>query len=211
MKVSWLGHASFKVELDGMVIYFDPYKLEGEAEEADLVLITHAHHDHCDEASLRKITSEKTPVIAPKAAAAKLSGNVSVAEEGERIELREVAIEVVPAYNTAKPYHPKGSGVGYVVRSGEESIYHAGDTDFILEMESIRNVKVALLPVGGTYTMNADEAVEAVKTIKPKYAIPMHYGSAVNPREAARKFMEKVASETDAEPIILSKGEETEL
>jgi L-ascorbate metabolism protein UlaG (beta-lactamase superfamily) len=124
---------------------------------------------------------------------------VRVVKPGDRAEVQGVAIEAVSAYNTSKfrspgkPFHPQGDGkVGFVIGLGGIRIYHAGDTDEIPEMSAVTGVDVALLPVSGTYVMTAAEAVKACNAIRPKLAIPMHYGSIVGAVADAEAFKESV-------------------
>lgn len=110
-------------------------------------------------------------------------------EPGQKIEIRDVNIIGIAAYNPNKPYHPKVSNcVGFIIKLGSKQIYYAGDTDLIEEMKSLKDIDVALLPVGGTYTMNASEAAEATKFIKPKLAIPYHWGDVVGSKDDAEEF-----------------------
>lgn len=170
------------------VVFIDPYKVSGSEAKADAILITHEHYDHCDTASINKLSSEETVVIAPIACKSKLA-RVNTISAGDKKTVNGIQIEAVPAYNTNKPHHPKGSGVGYVITINGKRIYHAGDTDRIPEMKKLGGIDIALLPVGGTYTMNAEEAAAAVnEDIKPKVAIPMHYGSVVGSRADAEMF-----------------------
>ncbi len=201
IKIKWLGHAGFKINKD-KVIYIDPYHIDG-IEEADLILITHEHYDHCSPDDVKKIIKEDTIIIGPKDAVDKLSGNTIAIKPGDRKEVDDIIIDVVPAYNIGKKFHPKEKGgVGYVLTINDKKIYHAGDTDLIPEMEKLA-VDVAILPVGGEYTMNAEEAASAANKIKPKIAIPMHYGSIIGSEEDAEEFREKC----DCEVRILGKGD----
>ncbi len=115
---------------------------------------------------------------------------------GEFIHLGDIEIEVVPSYNRDKSFHPYGLCNGYIINFGDTRIYHAGDTDIIPEMKDFKDIDVALLPVSGVYVMNADEAAEACETIKPKLAIPMHYGSIVGSITDAEMFVEQCDVET---------------
>jgi L-ascorbate metabolism protein UlaG (beta-lactamase superfamily) len=176
--IRWLGHAAFLIE-DGKRIYIDPFRLGQGLPTADLVLITHDHSDHLSPADLKKIVGKSTTIVSIAAAKDELSkmGTFKAVKPGDTLTVAGVRIEVVPAYNPKKQFHPKEKGyVGYVIHSGGRAIYHAGDTDVIPEMKSIK-ADVALLPVGGTYTMDAKEAARAADLIKPKVAIPMHYGT----------------------------------
>ena len=202
VKITWLGHASFKVEEKSRV-YIDPWKIK-ETDKADLVLITHSHYDHLSPEDVEKIQGERTSIVVPYDGVGKLRGNVRGIAPGESISVNDVNIQAVPAYNVGKSYHPKGNKwVGYIVEIGGISIYHAGDTDFIPEMKEI-NPYVALLPIGGTYTMGVDDALRAVESLNPHIVIPMHYGDIVGSINDARRFAESCKK---AEVKILSPGE----
>jgi len=185
----WLGHAAFKIKSSGLVIYIDPFQIS-DTEKADIVLITHDHYDHCSKEDVKKILKEKTEVICNQASASKLGIKARILDIGKKIDVLGVKIAAVPAYNVKKEFHKKGSGLGFVIEIAGKRIYHAGDTDVIPEMHELSNIDIALLPVGGTYTMNAEEAVEAAEIIKPKIAIPMHYGSIVGSDHDAQIFKE---------------------
>jgi L-ascorbate metabolism protein UlaG (beta-lactamase superfamily) len=196
VKISWLGHDSFKIK-NGKIMYIDPYEIKG-GEEADILLISHDHEDHCSPEDVKKIVSAKTTIITTAESKSKLSKTkakeIRVAKPGQKIIIDGVSIETVPAYNVNKfrspghPFHPKESEMlGFIVTMNAVRIYHAGDTDFIPEMERF-NVDVACLPVSGTYVMTAEEAVESTKHIKLKVAIPMHYGSIVGDERDAERF-----------------------
>lgn len=174
----WLGHASFR--FDGPpTIYFDPVSVESDAPQADIVLVSHEHSDHYAPATLRQISRPETVIVTNKDIAAKLEKEslgceVRALQPGERTTVGDVEIEAVPAYNVTKSYHPKAAGwLGFIVVWGGERLYFAGDTDRIPEMADIR-CDVALLPVGGTYTMDVQEAAQAAADIKPRVVVPMH-------------------------------------
>ena len=184
--IKWLGHASFKIT-EGKTIYIDPWNLR-KKDEADIILVTHPHYDHLSVGDISKIQTEETVIVTTADGAEKLKGNIKRVKPGDLLTVKEVKIEVVPAYNIGKNFHPKENGwVGFIIEVGGKRIYHSGDTDFIPEMEKIK-VDVALLPIGGTYTMSAEEAVKAAKAINPKVAIPMHYGDIVGSIEDAERF-----------------------
>lgn len=185
-KISWLGHDGFRIDA-GTRIYIDPYELK-EGGNAELILITHAHYDHCSVSDIAKIQGEKTVLVTEKDSASKLSGDVRVVKPGEILSIGDVRIEAVPAYNINKNFHPKANGwLGFVIEIEDVRIYHAGDTDFIPEMKDLQT-DIALIPVSGTYVMTAEEAVKAVKAIRPKVAIPMHYGAIVGDAGNASAF-----------------------
>lgn len=175
----WLGHASFR--LDGPpVIYFDPVDIGSEPPQADIILISHSHGDHLSMPDIRLISGPETVIITiPDIAGMFETLDVEYAEAraaqpGEQMTVGDVEIETVPAYNIDKSYHPKEAGyLGFIVTLGGERLYFAGDTDHIPEMAEI-DCDVALLPVGGTYTMDIEEAAQAAADIGPKVAVPMH-------------------------------------
>jgi L-ascorbate metabolism protein UlaG (beta-lactamase superfamily) len=208
ISVKWLGHASFEIKADGKTIYIDPY--EGEyKDKADLILVSHSHEDHCDTSKIKKIRKEDTLVIAPADCASKIGGKVKPLKPGEKASLADITVEAVAAYNYKRfrspgnPYHPKGLGVGYLIMIGDKTIYHAGDTDLIPEMSNLKNVYLALLPSGGTYTMDNQEAAEAALIIKPQFVIPIHRWN-TNPSE----FKNGVEAKSKIKVILLKPGEE---
>ncbi len=172
--IFWLGHDSFRL-MGEKVIYIDPWKIAADAPKADVILISHEHHDHFSREDIAKISKVGTVVVAPQSVAAQLE-NVLVVKPGDKINAAGIAIDVVAAYNPNKKFHPKSAQhVGYIVQILGKRIYHAGDTDLIPEMAQIK-ADIALLPVSGTYVMTPAEAAEAANTIRPALAIPMHYG-----------------------------------
>lgn len=211
--VKWLGHASFQIVADGKNIYIDPY--EGSyAEKADIILVTHSHFDHCDTSKIERARKSDTMIIAPADCASKIRGNVKVLKPGDRVAVNDITIETVHAYNVRRfrspgnPFHPKGSGLGYLIMIGGKTIYHAGDTDFIPEMRDLRDrgISLALLPSGGTYTMDNPEAAEAALAINPEVVIPMHRWD-TNPEE----FKRKVESSSKIKVVLLKPGEKYEI
>ena len=185
-KIHWLGHDSFRID-GNKTLYFDPFQIEG-GPGADLILISHDHFDHCSPEDVEKIRKEETVIITEKDSARKLKGDVRILSPGKKTEVDGIRIEAVPAYNADKDFHPRKNGwLGFIVDMDGVRVYHAGDTDFIPEMKDM-TVDIALLPVSGTYVMTADQAVEAAKAIRPKVAIPMHYGAIVGSEEDAVSF-----------------------
>ena len=184
--IVWLGHSS--VRIDGeKVIYIDPWKLT-DPKKADLILISHSHYDHLSVEDVGKIRKEDTVIITTKDSAADLSGDIRIVKPGDVVQVGEISIEAVPSYNTDKDFHPRENGwLGFVVTVGGKRIYYCGDTDLIPEMEAIR-ADIMLVPVGGTYTMTAEQAARAVNTVRPEIAIPIHYDDIVGSVEDARRF-----------------------
>ena len=209
VEIEWLGHASFLIAPKGIspkdgknskIIYIDPFNLKEGTEKADLILLTHSHYDHCSIADINKIIKEGTKIIFPVDCQSKITKldipvRMVIAEPGQEIEFGTIKISTLPAYNLDKHFHPKDEGwLGYLIKMNDVLIYHAGDTDVIPEMQILTghnqaNKKlIALLPVGGRFTMNPAEAFEAAKIIKPFMTIPMHYGSIVGTEDDAREF-----------------------
>jgi L-ascorbate metabolism protein UlaG (beta-lactamase superfamily) len=196
LTLTWLGHASFKLKAGEKVIYFDPWKVK-KGEAADLILITHSHFDHLSLDDVRHIQKKDTIIVTTKDSASNLKGDIRIIKPGDQITLDDTEIEVKPAYNIGKNYHPKTNGwVGFIVSTGGKRIYHAGDTDAIPEMKRLNNIDIALLPVGGTYTMTAEEASETANEFKPTMAIPMHWGTIVGSKADAERFKKLFKGET---------------
>ena len=215
-----LAHASFQIKTeDGRIVYIDPStKYTGlnkkDFEPADMILVTHAHEDHFDKKLLKDIRKLGSPIIAPPSLKKEMKGGVVWdLSPGQFMKMAtsDETIWATEAYNVKRlrpngePFHPKGFGVGYLIKFGQKRIYHAGDTDLIPEMESLADVDVdvALLPAGDTYTMDLDDAAEAALMIKPKVAIPMHLKGA-----DPAIFKEKIESQSDIKVVFLGEGEE---
>ncbi|MBN2422437.1 MBL fold metallo-hydrolase [Candidatus Woesearchaeota archaeon] len=196
VKLKWLGQSSFKLEYGDLKIYIDPYQLS-EEDKADIILITHGHYDHCSIADIAKLTKAETKIITTPDTTSKLAskvegGNPILIKPGDKLELKkeDILVEAVPAYNTNKAFHPKDNQwVGYILTINKVRFYHSGDSDAIPEMNTIK-ADIVMLPVGGTYTMNAGEAAKIVNIIKPRIAIPMHYGKIVGSKTDAERFKE---------------------
>ena len=154
--------------------------LPEDLEKADVILVTHDHADHCKLVTVNRIRHKDTLLVAPKRCQKKLGKKIAVVEPGEEIKFGGIGVRAIHAYNTqegssTQKVHHKGNGVGYRLNIEGRTIYHAGDTDFIPEMKALGPIDVAFLPIGGTYTMDVNEAVKAALAIKPKVAIPMHH------------------------------------
>jgi L-ascorbate metabolism protein UlaG (beta-lactamase superfamily) len=199
VKITWLGHDGFLIQDGGETLVIDPFKLGREA-RADYVLLSHEHFDHCNADDLRKVLKQSSSVVvAPPSCKEELSKvspkEVKTVKPGDKIRVGGFEVRAVPAYNTnkysepGKHFHPKQEGkVGYFIKTPSGvTIYHTGDSDVIPEMENL-SPDIAMIPVSGTYVMTTDEAVQAVLKIKPKVAIPMHYGAIVGTSSDAEKF-----------------------
>lgn len=202
-----LCHSSIRIEKE-MVIYFDPFKINKKYNDADLIFITHDHYDHYSEEDIDKVIKEDTKIIVPEGVKSKLlekgikEENIVTVKPEEKREVKDIKFETIPAYNINKAFHPKENGwVGYIIEIDGISYYIAGDTDITKENKKVK-CDVAFVPVGGTYTMDFKEAAELINEIKPKIAIPIHYGSIVGTKEDAINFSKLINSEIKTEILI---------
>lgn len=204
VELKWLGHSGFEIIIKNGIerrIFIDPYNLSpGVTDKADMLLITHSHYDHCSLKDIEKISRPGMVVFCPADVQSKITKlpevQMQVMEAGDELELNGIKIQAIAAYNTNKEFHTKKDQfIGYLVKAKKAIIYHAGDTDKIPEMEKLtgygkhENNFIVLLPVSGTYVMNADEAAEAAAAINADIAIPMHYGSVIGTLEDGTKFV----------------------
>lgn len=173
-KLTWTGQAGIRIK-SGIVVHIDPYRV-AKPEKADLILITHSHQDHYSPGDIDKIKKADTVLVVPKdLEKCGLTADVTAIEPGQVIEAKGIRIGAMAAYNTSKPHHPQANKwVGYVLEINGATLYHAGDTDFLPEMKELKGVDIALLPVGGIYTMDPAEAAEAAKAIQAGITIPLH-------------------------------------
>jgi L-ascorbate metabolism protein UlaG (beta-lactamase superfamily) len=187
--LQWHGHASVRFQAGGNAVFVDPYQITSDA-PVNVILITHSHFDHLSPEDVIKVRAAGCITVAPADCAQQLGPDTRVVAPGDRIDLGNgVIVEAHPAYNADKQFHPKESGwVGYVIEMDGRRVYVAGDTDHIPEMKEIR-CDVAFMPVGGTYTMTAEQAASAVRDIDPKLAVPIHWGTIVGSREDAERFV----------------------
>lgn len=188
--VSWLGHASFLIS-GKKTVYIDPWKIDGEPHDGDVVLVSHSHYDHFSEEDIRSVLKEDGSVIGSADVISEL-GRGSVINPGDTMQVGSIHIKGVPAYNTEKEFHPRENGwLGFVVEMDGIRVYYAGDTDAAEEMEGLGDIDLALIPVGGTFTFDAGEAAEAVSRFSPKKVLPYHWGDVVGNRKDAQKFAKK--------------------
>ena len=188
-------HSSIRIALD-QVIYIDPFRIEGAPHDADIILITHSHFDHLSPEDIRKVMQPDTVLICPQSVTEADGLGLTVQKVGaqESFSVRGIPIETVPAYNKLKPFHPKSNGwAGYLIHTAHGRIYIAGDTDITDENQQVR-CEIAMLPIGGTYTVDAKHAAKLANTIRPEYVIPVHYGSVVGKPADADIFQQHVDS-----------------
>ncbi len=192
VELTWFHHASFRVASAEAVLYIDPWKIDEARHDADLVFVSHSHYDHCSPEDISKVSGEKTAIVAPAETIEKLAA-ANAATPGESLYLKDIQIEPVAAYNVGKAFHPQENNwLGAVFTVTDKRIYYAGDTDLIPEMNDLREIDLALLPVGGTYTLDADQAAKAVRAIECRQAVPYHWGEIVGDIADARRFIEAV-------------------
>jgi L-ascorbate metabolism protein UlaG (beta-lactamase superfamily) len=190
-RVTWFKQSAMRWAGDGRTVYIDPWGVRPDDLPADLILITHAHHDHLRPEDIEKIRTGATKIVAPLDVAAGLTGDVTAVAPGESHEVAGVRFTTVPAYNIVEERlhrHPKANGwVGYLLELGGRRYYHAGDTDHLPELEQL-TTDVAFLPVGGRATMDADEAAGLAKAMAPSVAVPMHFGFVVGDPGDGERF-----------------------
>lgn len=192
--VEVLCHSSIKISKD-KVIYIDPFRIDKNYNDADIIFITHDHYDHYSEEDIDKIIKEGTTFIIPEELLTKLlvkgynRNDIITVEPGKQYMTQGIKFETIPAYNTNKQFHPKENDwVGYVIEIKGIRYYIAGDTDITEENRKVK-CDVALVPVGATYTMDFKEAAQLINEIKPKVAIPTHYADIVGTKQDATDFI----------------------
>ena len=186
-------------------IYIDPLGIKEEFCDADYILITHDHYDHFSPEDIKKIAYENTVLIVPEKMKTKALKEINFINKIESISpnqnkrINNLYIETIPAYNIIKPFHLKNAGwVGYILEIGGKRIYIAGDTDKTKEAEAV-HCDIAMVPIGGIYTMNAKKAAELINIIQPEIAIPTHYGSIVGNKNDGELFKENVKAPVKVE------------
>ena len=202
-----LCHSSIKINKE-KVIYIDPFKIDKNYNDADMIFVTHDHYDHYSEEDIDKIKKEDTIIIAPEELLTKLlrkgfrKDSIITVEPNKKYMIQGMKFETIPAYNTNKQFHPKENGwVGYIIEIKGVRYYIAGDTDITEENRRVK-CDVAFVPVGGTYTMDFKEAATLVNEIKPKKAIPIHYGDIVGTKQDAIDFSKLLHPEIKCEILI---------
>ena len=210
--VKWLGHASFQIRTTDKILYIDLKKygkVVETSEKADIILVTHNHGDHCSPSKIQKLRKTDTVIIAPKDCAKRIDGTVKILRPEEETTIGNITIKAVEAYNlkrfkpSGKPWHPRGYGVGYLIKTEGKTVYHAGDTDFIPEMRKLKKIDLALLPTGDEYTMDNAEAAEAAISFSPKTAMAMHTWE-----KNREEFRKKTEANSETKVVLLEEGQE---
>ena len=201
-----LCHSSIRINKE-KTIYIDPFKIDRNYNDADIIFITHDHYDHYSEEDIDKVINESTVIVIPEELLTKgLKKGINkdaiiTVEPNKKYMVQGIKFETVPAYNTNKTFHPKENGwVGYVIELNDVKYYIAGDTDITEENKKVK-CDVAFVPVGGTYTMDFKEAAQLVNEIQPKVAVPIHYGSVVGTKQDAEEFIKLL--HTNIKGVIL--------
>ena len=187
-------HSSIKIQ-DGVIIYIDPFKIKEIPHDADYIFITHSHYDHFSTEDIIKVAKIDTHFIAVSETKSSLDlmgvpqGQVTLVEPNKEYRLKEINFKTVPAYNINKKFHPKeNKWVGYIIELNNTKYYIAGDTDNTEEAQNVKS-DIAFLPIGGTYTMNAQEAADLANRINAKTVIPIHYGEIVGTKQDLEEFL----------------------
>jgi len=182
--MNFIGHGSLMFRLDTFTIYIDPVSSSGNYKNlprADLILITHEHYDHLDIKLIAELKKEGTLVFTNIKSTDQIGWAMAM-KPGDRQEVNSILIEAVPAYNIVnmrspgQPFHPKGSGLGYILTIGGKRFYIAGDTENTPEMKALTDIEVAFLPMNLPYTMTPEMVADAARAFKPRILYPYHYG-----------------------------------
>ena len=197
-----LCHSSIKINKE-KIMYIDPFRINKNYNDADIIFITHDHYDHYSEEDIDKIKKQDTIIVAPKKLFTKIlekgfeKDNIITVEPNKKYNVKGINFETIPAYNINKQFHPKENAwVGYIIELEGVKYYIAGDTYITPENKEVK-CDVAFVPVGGTFTMNYKEAAELVNEIKPKVAVPIHYGSIVGTEQDAIDFSKLLNSDIE--------------
>ena len=204
-KIRLISQSAIKISSE-KIIYFDPFKIDNNYNDADYIFITHSHYDHFSEEDLLKVKKESTKIIVTSDLVDKAKElgfiDVFVVEPNKKYSVDNITFETVPAYNIGKEFHKKEyNWVGYIINIDNTILYIAGDTDNIPEIRNI-NCDIAFVPVGGTYTMNYKEAAELIEEMKPKLAVPIHYKTVVGSVEDAYNFKKELDEKIDVKIIM---------
>ncbi len=207
VNIEVLCHSSIKFSKE-KIIYFDPFKIDQNYKDADLIFITHSNYDHISEDEILRVKKNSTKFIITSDLKEKTidlgfdENDIIVVLPNQELEVDNIKINTIPAYNTNKQFHPKENNwVGYIIELDSIKYYIAGDTDVTDDNMNI-TCDVTFVPVGGTFTMTYSEAANLVNHIKPKIAIPTHYGSIVGDKEDGNKFIDLLSDDIDGRILL---------
>lgn len=205
--IELLCHSSIKISKD-KIIYFDPYQIKEDYHDADIIFITHSHYDHFSLSDIKKVIKEDTMFVVPNGLVTDLL-NFGITPKyiigvvpNQSYHVLSLDFKTGPAFNVEKPFHPRENGwVGYILNIADVNYYIAGDTDMTIENQNVK-CDVAFVPIGGTYTMDYKEASKLINTIKPKIAVPTHYGLIVGTKKDAINFSNSLDDDITCEILI---------
>ena len=184
LEITFIGHGTLMLAFNEKILHVDPWSQftdYANMPKADIILITHEHHDHLDPKAIEDVRTENTTLILTQICANQIKGGI-IMKNGNEETIDGIKIEAVPAYNIehmrspGTPYHPKGDGNGYIITFGDKKVYIAGDTENTSELKAIKNIDVAFLPMNLPYTMTPEMVTDACKALKPKIIYPYHFG-----------------------------------
>lgn len=208
MKIDLLCHSSINIISEKRNIYIDPFNVKESRNDASVIFITHSHYDHFSEEDILKVKDSETEIVITNDLLEKTiklgfeKDKIHTVIPNEEYSVKGINFRTIPAYNTNKKFHPKENNwVGYILNIEGISCYIAGDTDITEENKKVK-CDIALVPIGGTYTMNYMEAAELVNIIKPKKTIPIHYGEIVGKKEDAKEFEKLINKSIECEVLI---------
>lgn len=205
MKINVNAHSSIRLNTEEKIIYIDPFNIEKNFNDADIIFFTHDHYDHFSKEDILKVINDNTVLVIPEISIFKthdFHNEVISVTPNNTYNIKGISVETIPAYNIGKAFHPKeNKWVGYILTLEKKRYYIAGDTDVTEENKQVK-CDVAFVPVGGTYTMDYKEAAELINTIKPSIAIPIHYGSIVGTEEDGKNFSMLVNDNTKVNVIL---------
>ena len=204
MKIKVNAQSSIKIISD-KIIYFDPFLIKEESHDADIIFVSHDHYDHFSIEDIKKVEKEDTVYVIPDCMYNLLGGqNVVIVKPNEKVNVEGYEVVTIPSYNRNKQFHPKQKGyVAYIVTIEGKRVYVAGDCD-----ENEDNLRIscdiALIPIGGHYTMDYKEAASYINKIRPDLVIPTHYGNGIGDEKDGERFKELVDKDIETE-ILLGK------
>ena len=208
LDLTFLGHGTLMLTFKDTVLHVDPYgKVADYAAlpQADLVLLTHDHADHLDQAALALVRTPATDIVLPPVCADRVQGGL-ILKNGETRTVRGITVTAVPAYNlvhrrdNGQPFHPRGAGNGYLLDFGDTRLYVAGDTENTPEMAALKDVDIAFLPMNLPYTMTPEMVADAARAFRPRILYPYHYGD-TDPQRLVKLLRDQADIEVRIRPM----------